>query len=58
METYSVSCKKNTANKNSNVRKTKQDRLILLSSWAICENKKSTFIKNEELYDFDNIWNN
>ena len=58
METYSVSCKKNTANKNSNVRKTKQDRLILLSSWAICEKKKSTFIKNEELYDFDNIWNN
>ena len=52
------SSKKYTANKNSNVRKTKQDRLILLSSWAICENKKSTFIKNEELYDFDNIWNN
>ena len=55
METYSVSCKKNTANENSNIRKTKQDRLILLSSWVICEKKKSTFIKNEGLYDFDNI---
>ena len=26
METYCVSCKKYTANKNSNVRKTKQNR--------------------------------
>ena len=35
METYSISCKKDTANENSNVSKTKQDRLMLLSSWAI-----------------------
>ena len=30
MEMYFVSCKKNTANKNSSVRKTKQIRLVLL----------------------------
>ena len=30
METYSVCCKKYTANENSNVRKTKQNRLIVL----------------------------
>ena len=29
METYHVSCKKNTTNKNSSVRKTKQNRLML-----------------------------
>ena len=42
METYCVSSKKNTANKNSSVRKTKQNRLILLSNCAVCGKKKST----------------
>ena len=36
METYGVSCKKHTKNRNSNVRKTKQNRLMLLSNWAVC----------------------
>ena len=36
METYFVICKKNTANENSNVRKTNQNRLMLLSNCAIC----------------------
>ena len=44
METYSVRCKKYTANKNSNVQKTK-----LLSNCAVCGKKKSTFIKNQKL---------
>ena len=30
METYYISCKKNTSNKNSNVRITKENRLMLL----------------------------
>ena len=30
METYCIICKKYTANENSGVRKTKQNRLILL----------------------------
>ena len=46
METYCVSCKKYTANKNSSVRKTKQNRLMFLSNCAICCKNKSTFIKN------------
>ena len=46
METYCVSCKKNTENRNSSVRNTKQNRLMLLSNCAICGKKKSTFIKN------------
>ena len=45
MEAYCVSCKKYTANEYSNVRKTKQNRLMLLSNFANCGKKKSTFIK-------------
>ena len=53
METYCVSSKKYTGNENSNVRKTKQNRLMLLSNCSICGKKKSTFIKNKELHNFD-----
>ena len=45
IETYCVSCKKNTENKDSSVRKTKQNRLMFLSNYAVCGKKKSTFIK-------------
>ena len=55
MKTYCVSCKKYTANENSSVRRTKQNRLMLLSNCAICGKKKSTFIKNQELHNFNNI---
>ena len=54
METYyCVSCKKYTKNENSNVIKTKQNRLMLLSNCAICGKNKLTFIKNKELHNFD-----
>ena len=43
METYCVSCKKSTANENSDVRKTNQDKLMLLSNCAICGRKKIDF---------------
>ena len=36
--------KKNTANENPIDRKTKQNRLMLLSNCAVCVNKKLTFI--------------
>ena len=55
MKTYCVSCKKDTKNKNSSVRKTKQNRLMLLSNCAICGKKKSAFIKNEGIHNFYNI---
>ena len=55
MQTYCVSCKINISNKNSSVRKTSQNRLVLFSSCAICGKKKSTFIKNQELHNFNNI---
>ena len=53
METYCLSCKKYTRNENSNVRKTNQKRLMLLSNCSVCGNKKLTFIKNKELHNFD-----
>ena len=57
METYCVRCKKNTANENSNVRKTKQNRLMFLSNRATCGKKKSTFVKSEKLHNFNIISN-
>ena len=47
------SCKKNTDNENENIRKTKQNRLMLLSNCTICGKKKSTFIKIKELNNFN-----
>ena len=57
MKTYCVSCKRYTTNENSSVRKTKQNRLMLLSNCAVCGKKKSTFIRNQELHNFNNILN-
>ena len=54
MKTYCVSSKKYTADKNSSVRKTKQNRLMLLSNCAVCGKKKSTFIKNKEINSISN----
>ena len=47
MEIYCVSCKTYTANKNSSVKKTKQNRLILFSNCAVCGKKKTTFIEKK-----------
>ena len=40
--------KKNTANENKSVRKTKQNKLMLLSNCVVCGKKISTIIKNQE----------
>ena len=53
MKTYCVSCKKNTAYENSSVRRTKQNRLILVSNCASCGKKKSRFIENQEASRFE-----
>ena len=42
---------------NSIIRKTTQNRLMFLPNCAICGKKKSTFIKNQELRNFNNISN-
>ena len=44
MNTYCLSCKKDTKNIDSKVIKTKNNRKMMLSRCFICNNKKSTFI--------------
>ena len=44
MNTYCLSCKKNTRNINPKVIKTKNNRKMMLSKYSICNNKKSTFL--------------
>ena len=43
-----MSCKKITENTNQKMVKTKNNRLMMLSKCAICNNKKSRFIKKQE----------
>ena len=44
MNTYCLSCKKDTKNIDSKVIKTKNNRKMMLSRCSICNNKKSTFL--------------
>ena len=48
MKWYCLKCRKNTENINSRVSKTSNGRTMVLSKCAICESKKSRFIKNQE----------
>ena len=44
MNSYCLSFKKNTENTNQKMVKTKNNRLMILSKCAICNNKKCRFI--------------
>ena len=44
MNTYCLSCKKDTRNINPKVIKTKNNRTMMLSRCSIFNNKKSTFL--------------
>ena len=44
MNTYCLSCKKDTKNIDPKVIKIKNNRKMILSIYSICSNKKSTFI--------------
>ena len=44
MNTYYLSCKKDTKNIDSKVIKTKNNRKMISSRCSICNNKKPTFI--------------
>ena len=43
-----MSCKKDTENINPKMVRTKNNRLMMLSKCAICNNKKYKFIKKQE----------
>ena len=45
MLSYCLKCRKNTESKNPKVIRTKSGRIRLLSKWAVCDSKKSKFIK-------------
>ena len=45
---YCFKCRKNTESKNLKVAKTKNGRIMLLSKCAVCDSKKSKFIKEQE----------
>ena len=45
---YCLKCRKNTESKNTKVAKTKNGRIMLLSKCAVCDNKKSKFIKQQK----------
>ena len=48
MKSYCLKCRKNTENINPRVSKTSNGRTMVLSKRAICDCKKSRFIKNQE----------
>ena len=48
MKPYCLKCRKNTDHINPKVSKTTNRRTMILSNCAICDSKKSRFIKNPE----------
>ena len=48
MLSYCLKCKRNTESINLKVSKTTNGKAIILSTCAICDSKKSKFIKQQE----------
>ena len=48
MESYCLKCKKHTKNINPQISNTSIGRIMILSKCAICDSKKSRFIKKQE----------
>ena len=48
MQTYCVSCRKNTENKDAKDIKTKNGRSQMKSQCSICGNKTTRFVKEQE----------
>ena len=49
MNTYCLKCKTNTDNIDPKMFKIKNNRLIMQSKCSICKNKKSRFVKEQEV---------
>ena len=45
---YCLKCRKNTESKNPKVARTKNGRIMLSSKCAVCDSKKSKFVKQQE----------
>ena len=48
MLSYCLKCWKNVESKNPKVARTKNERIMLLSECAVCDSKKSKFVKQHE----------
>ena len=48
MESYCLKCRKYTKNINPQVLSSSNDKLMILSKYAICNSKKSKFINQQE----------
>ena len=48
MLSYCLKCWRNTESKNQKVVKTKKGKIMLLSKCAVCDSKKSRFMKEKE----------
>ena len=51
---YCLKCKKNTASKNPKVSRTKNGWIMLLSNCAVCDSKKSKFMKEQKASGLSN----
>ena len=49
MKTYCVKCRKDTNNINPKIFRTKNNRLLMQSTCSDCKNKKSRFIKEQDV---------
>ena len=49
MKSYCLKCRKDTDNINPRVSKTSNGRTMVISKCAICDSKKSRFVKNQEV---------
>ena len=45
---YCLKCRKNTETKNTKVVRTRNGKIMLLSKYAVCDSRKSKFIKEQE----------
>ena len=52
MKSYCLKCRKDTENINPQVPNTSNGRKTILSKCAICDSKKSRFIKNQKQKDY------
>ena len=48
MNTYCLKCKKDTANIDPKMVKTKNNRLLMQSKCSVCGTKKSRFVKEQD----------
>ena len=47
-ETYCLACRKHTENINRKIVRNRQNRLMIQSNCAVCNSKKSRFIKEQK----------